>query len=256
MLSVIPAGIFSRLRIFLGRLKPHALPVARRHIVLGSIGAGTGLAVTSMFSHWLLGEVNLWFIAPMGASAVLLFGVPSSPLAQPWSIVGGNVLSALIGVTVGMLVPDAALACGLAAALAIAGMYFLRCLHPPGGAVALTAILGGAGVHSEGYHFVLTPVLLNSLMLALLAIVFNNWLAAVIRIRWRQRRSNPRAVPLGISVTREDIHAALLEGQFLDIDEDDVRGVAGEYRAAGAAAYRDGSPPLRAYCGLRVTDRR
>lgn len=106
MLSVISAGLFSRLRIFLGRLKPHALPVARRHIVLGSIGAGTGLAVTSMFSHWLLGEVNLWFIAPMGASAVLLFGVPSSPLAQPWSIVGGNVLSALIGVTVGMLVPD------------------------------------------------------------------------------------------------------------------------------------------------------
>ena len=77
------------------------LPVAKQHIVLGSIGAGTGLAVTSMFSHWLLGEVNLWFIAPMGASAVLLFGVPSSPLAQPWSIVGGNVLSALIGVTVG-----------------------------------------------------------------------------------------------------------------------------------------------------------
>ena len=127
MLSVIPAGIFSRLWIFLGRLKPHALPVARRHIVLGSIGAGTGLAVTSMFSHWLLGEVNLWFIAPMGASAVLLFGVPSSPLAQPWSIVGGNVLSALIGVTVGMLVPDAALACGLAAALAIAGIFTPRC---------------------------------------------------------------------------------------------------------------------------------
>ena len=66
MLSVISAGLFSRLRIFLGRLKPHALPVARRHIVLGSIGAGTGLAVTSMFSHWLLGEVNLWFIAPHG----------------------------------------------------------------------------------------------------------------------------------------------------------------------------------------------
>jgi CBS domain-containing membrane protein len=125
-------------------LKPHALPVARKHIVLGSIGAGTGLAVTSMFSHWLLGEVNLWFIAPMGASAVLLFGVPSSPLAQPWSIVGGNVLSALIGVTVGC----GARACaGLRSGggLAIAAMYFLRCLHPPGGAVALTAILGGAG---------------------------------------------------------------------------------------------------------------
>lgn len=209
MLSVIPAGIFSRLRIFLGRLKPHALPVARRHIVLGSIGAGTGLAVTSMFSHWLLGEVNLWFIAPMGASAVLLFGVPSSPLAQPWSIVGGNVLSAL--------------ACGLAAALAIAGMYFLRCLHPPGGAVALTAILGGAGVHSEGYHFVLTPVLLNSLMLALLAIVFNNLVGRRYPHPLAAEEVKSRAVPLGISVTREDIHAALLEGQFLDIDEDDVQ---------------------------------
>ncbi|MBO1997194.1 HPP family protein [Klebsiella pneumoniae] len=126
---------------------------------------------------------------PRWGLGVLLFGVPSSPLAQPWSIVGGNVLSALIGVTVGMLVPDAALACGLAAALAIAGMYFLRCLHPrrrggPDGDPRRRR------VHSEGYHFVLTPVLLNSLMLALLAIVFNNWLAAVIRIRWRRRRSN------------------------------------------------------------------
>lgn len=88
--------------------------------------------------------------------------------------------------------------------------------------MALTAILGGAGVHSEGYHFVLTPVLLNSLMLALLAIVFNNLVG--------RRYPHPlaaevksRAVPLGISVTREDIHAALLEGQFLDIDEDDVQ---------------------------------
>lgn len=108
MLSVLPGSLFSRIRIFLGRLKPHALPVARKHIVLASIGAGTGLAVTSMFSHWLLGEVNIWFIAPMGASAVLLFGVPSSPLAQPWSIVGGNVLSALIGVTVGIAIPNTA----------------------------------------------------------------------------------------------------------------------------------------------------
>ena len=83
MLRVLQRPLFSRARIFLGRLKPHALPVAKKHIVLGSIGAGTGLAVTSMFSHWLLGEVNLWFIAPMGASAVLLFGVPSSPLAPP-----------------------------------------------------------------------------------------------------------------------------------------------------------------------------
>lgn len=129
MLRVLQRPLFSRARIFLGRLKPHALPVAKKHIVLGSIGAGTGLAVTSMFSHWLLGEVNLWFIAPMGASAVLLFGVPSSPLAQPRSIVGGNVLSALIGVTVGLLVPDTAIACGGGGA-GDRRDVLLRCLHP------------------------------------------------------------------------------------------------------------------------------
>lgn len=223
MLRVLQRPLFSRARIFLGRLKPHALPVAKKHILLGSIGAGTGLAVTSMFSHWLLGEVNLWFIAPMGASAVLLFGVPSSPLAQPWSIVGGNVLSGLIGVTVGLLVPDTAIACGLAAALAIAGMYFLRCLHPPGGAVALTAILGGAVVHSEGYQFVLTPVLLNSMMLALLAIVFNNLVGRRYPHPLAAEEVKPNVVPMGIAVTREDIHAALMEGQFLDIGEDDVQ---------------------------------
>ena len=165
-----------------------------------------------MLEHVLEGLVRLPGNQRLGLDAALGF-VP----------VAGDLLSALIGVTVGMLVPDAALACGLAAALAIAGMYFLRCLHPPGGAVALTAILGGAGVHSEGYHFVLTPVLLNSLMLALLAIVFNNLVGRRYPHPLAAEEVKSRAVPLGISVTREDIHAALLEGQFLDIDEDDVQ---------------------------------
>ncbi len=79
MLSVIPAGIFSRLRIFLGRLKPHALPVARRHIVLGSIGAGTGLAVTSMFSHWLLWRSQSVVYCPDGG----LGGTPVWRTEQP-----------------------------------------------------------------------------------------------------------------------------------------------------------------------------
>ncbi len=135
-----------------------------------------------------------------------------------WSIVGGNVLSALIGVTVGMLVPDAALACGLAAALAIAGMYFLRCLHPPAARGGPDGDPRRRRVHSEGYHFVLTPVLLNSLMLALLAIVFNNLVG--------RRYPHPLAAEGGqiqggaaghFGHPGEDIHAAaLLEGQFLD----------------------------------------
>lgn len=224
MLSVLPGSLFSRIRIFLGRLKPHALPVARKHIVLASLGAGTGLAVTSMFSHWLLGEVNIWFIAPMGASAVLLFGVPSSPLAQPWSIIGGNVLSAADWRDSGNgnSEPGAGLRRGGGAGDRRYVFPGAACIRRDG-AVALTAILGGAGVQSEGYHFVLTPVLLNSLMLALLAIVFNNLVGRRYPHPLAAEEVKAKAVPLGLSVTRDDIHAALLDGQFLDIDEDDVQ---------------------------------
>jgi len=131
----------------LGRLKPHPLVIAKKQIILASIGAGIGLVLTSLFSHWFLGEINPWFIAPIGASSVLLFGVPNSPLAQPWSIVGGNFFSALAGVTAGIWIDNPPIACGVGAALAIILMFKLRCLHPPGGAVALTAVMDGAGIH-------------------------------------------------------------------------------------------------------------
>ncbi len=81
-------------------------------------------------------------VAPMGASAVLLFAVPSSPLAQPWSILGGNIAAALVGVTTALLITDPFLASAVAIGVAIAAMMTLRCLHPPSGAIALTAVLG------------------------------------------------------------------------------------------------------------------
>lgn len=109
----------------------------------------------------------------MGASAVLVFAVPSSPLAQPWSIIGGNSISALAGVTVAHFVDDPVIASGLAVALAIATMSFTRCLHPPGGAAALTAVLGGPAVLSFGFLFPLVPVALNSTILVALGLVFH-----------------------------------------------------------------------------------
>ncbi len=84
-------------------------------------------------------------VAPIGASAVLLFAVPTSPLAQPWSIIGGNTISAFVGLAVTQFVDDPALAIGLGVALAIAAMSVTRSLHPPGGAAALTAVLGIGG---------------------------------------------------------------------------------------------------------------
>ncbi|OJH85157.1 putative transmembrane protein [Serratia marcescens] len=181
------------------RLWPHPLAVGKREMLISSVGAGLGLMLAGWISHFILGEVNLWFIAPMGASAVLLFGVPNSPLAQPWSIVGGNALAATVGVSVGLLIPDPGLACGAAAAVAIGLMFKLRCLHPPGGAVALTAILGGPGIHQMGYHFVLYPVLLNSVLLRRWPFCSITWPGDATRTRWRRRRpSRPicRSMPL------------------------------------------------------------
>ncbi|GME43552.1 hypothetical protein ACJ2_29740 [Pantoea sp. QMID2] len=102
--------------------------------MLAGLGAGIGLVLTSLLSHWMLGELNLWFVAPVGASAVLLFGLPASPLAQPWAIVGGNSLSALAGVTVSQLIPDPAIACGvqkrLRSAVSLAAEACLLLTHP------------------------------------------------------------------------------------------------------------------------------
>lgn len=211
------------LRTLLARLWPHPLPVAKKQIIIASLGAGLGLTITSLISHWLLGQVNLWFVAPMGASAVLLFGIPNSPLAQPWSIVGGNMVAGVIGVTTAITIPYAPLACGVAASLAIAMMFQLRCLHPPSGAVALTAILGGGNVHQLGYHYILTPVLLNSVCLALLAIIFNNLAGRRYPHPLAAAEAKPQPVALDVPITRGDLHQALEEGQLLDIDEDDLQ---------------------------------
>lgn len=143
-------------------------------------GALLGIALTGAISSWMLGPqlglqtTALWLMAPMGASAVLLFAVPSSPLAQPWSIVGGNLVSALIGVACSQLITARVAAAGAAIFLAIAAMFMLRCVHPPSGAVALTAVLGGPAVQAAGYSFVAVPVALNSLLLLALALLYNN----------------------------------------------------------------------------------
>jgi len=211
------------LRLFLARLWPHPLAVSNKHVVIAGLGAGIGLVLTSLLSHWMLGELNLWFVAPVGASAVLLFGLPASPLAQPWAIVGGNSLSALAGVTVSQLIPDPAIACGVAACVAILLMFQLRCLHPPGGAVALTAILGGPSVQQLGYQFVLTPVLLNSLTLALLALLFNNLAGRRYPHPLAPEEVKPQPVAMPVPLTRADLHQALQGGELLDIDEDDLQ---------------------------------
>lgn len=163
---------------FLGALRRFAGIGANNtgHLEKWVSGAGglTGILGVLLVSQAYLGlGGSAGLVASMGASAVLLFAVPHGPLSQPWAVFGGHLVSAVIGVACVKLNVQPLLASALAVALAISAMYYLRCIHPPGGATALTAVAGGDAVHALGFHYVLTPVLLNVCIILMVAMVFN-----------------------------------------------------------------------------------
>ena len=137
----------------------------------GGLAGILGVALISQSQLGMTGSASI--IASMGSSAVLLFAVPHGPLSQPWSVFGGHLVSAIVGVTCVKLIPAPMLAAAIAVALAIGAMHYLRCIHPPGGATALGAVLGGDAVHQLGYQFVITPVMLNAITILLVALLFN-----------------------------------------------------------------------------------
>lgn len=209
---------------WLASFRPQLLPVGARERVRACVGALLGILLTAFISHALHpgATTMLWLIAPMGASAVLLFAAPSSPLAQPWSLVGGNVLAAIIGVSCSRFIPDPMWAAAAAVMLAIAGMLALRCLHPPSGAIALTAVLGGPAIQQLGYGFVFAPVLLNSMVLLLVALVYNN----LTRHRYPHAapatRSDERLLER-LGFTGADLDRVIARyNEVLDISRDDL----------------------------------
>ncbi|QBR02523.1 HPP family protein [Paraburkholderia pallida] len=154
---------------------PHPGAPEWRERVRRAGGALLGIAFTGIATHLLFGSAGdiPMLVAPMGASAVLLFGASESPLAQPWSIVGGNLVSALVGVACAQWISTPVLSAAVAVALAISAMFLCRCVHPPSGAVALTAVLGGPAVHALGYRFVAVPIVFQSFALLSAALVFH-----------------------------------------------------------------------------------
>ena len=215
------------------RIFPTPGSVDRYERMRACAGALFGIVITGLCSFLVLGkDINAaWLIAPMGASSVLLFAVPASPLAQPWSIMGGNMLAALIGVTCAKLVGEPILAAGIAVAAAIGAMFVFRCIHPPGGAVALTAVLGGPAVHAMGYGFVLVPVGLNSLLLLLTALFFNNATGRryphILQPDRTSKHNTTDAAPTErIGITSADLDAVLTRyNQVLDISRADLESI-------------------------------
>ena len=140
------------------------------------VGAFIGIGLIAFIqSHQFAYLENVFLIGSFGASAVLVYGAIQSPLAQPRNLVGGHVVSAIVGVTVAQLLPDIIwITAPLAVASSIVAMQITRCLHPPGGATALIAVSGGANISSLGYLYVLTPVFSGTMILLLVALLFNN----------------------------------------------------------------------------------
>ncbi|HEX2875374.1 MAG TPA: HPP family protein [Polyangiaceae bacterium] len=185
----------------------------------------------------------------MGASAVLVFGVPASPLAQPWSVLGGNVLAALIGVTAARFIPIPLCAAAVAVATTISVTSLLGCLHPPAGAVALTAVIGGPAIAAAGYRFALVPVALNSALLVGAGLVFNNLArrpyphVAAMPVSAHRTADAPAEFRLGFSPA--DIDAALERlGTPLEVQRDDLYAL---FRLVEEDAHRRLHAPIR--CG-------
>ena len=202
----MPTDFFSKACHWLG-VDPN--PVSHTEKAVATMGAFFGIFLTTWVSLQVVElPVAIMIVGSMGASAVLVFAVPHGQLSQPWAMFGGHIISAIVGVSCAKFAPGLVFAAALAVALAIGAMHITRCIHPPGGATALIAVIGGSDVHALGYSYALLPVGLNVLVMLVVAVVFNYLFA------WRRypaalhaRQNRPKDESDGIQV--EDIEHAL-----------------------------------------------
>lgn len=224
----------SRLKLF----RPILAGANLRDRLLACTGALAGIALTGLICGFAAtdGQQALWLVPPMGASAVLLFAVPASPMAQPWPAIGGNTLSALVGLLVAHTMPLSALSAGLAVGAAIGLMSLLRCLHPPGGAAALVGLFAGA---SSSYAFPLLPVGLNAVVLVASAWVYHRFSGHSYPHVAAPPAKAVKELPWTFS--RTDLAAALdRTGETFDIDVNDLERLLREMeQKALARSYRD-----------------
>lgn len=166
-------------------------------------------------------------VTSMGASAVLLFAVPQGALSQPWAVFGGQVLSAFVGVTCQHFFPHSALTPALAVGAAVAAMHYMRCIHPPGGATALAAVIGGPDVHALGYHYVVMPVMINVFAILSMAVAFNalfHWRRYPAHINKRLRTAKQtQPAERQFELTQEDFAAAMQQlNSYVDVTAENL----------------------------------
>lgn len=221
----------AQLRLWLRNFWPAPLGIDGRERVRFIAGAVLGVLLTAALSRWWAGAsaAGPWMTASLGASAVLVFGMPSSPFAQPWPVLGGSTLSALVGAACAAWIPDLAVAGALAVGLAIALMVPLRCLHPPGGAMALYMVVGAG----SGWRMAMFPILFNVGLLLVTAVLYNTLTG---RKYPHPQHTRQRETATAGAFTASDVDAALAHyNQVLDVSRADLEGL---LQLAGRAAFQ------------------
>ena len=163
-------------------------------------------------------------VASMGASAIILFFIPGSPLAQPWPFVGGQLVSAVVGVACALNIQETSTAAATAVGGSVLLMLLFRCLHPPAAATSLTPIMAGTSITSLGYSFVLVPVALNVATMLILAIIVNRWVmdrgypSPLPVKKEKHQRHSITAPSHQIGFSEQDLNNALQESDvFIDM---------------------------------------
>ena len=229
----------SRWALWLRNFLPASVRIGYAEAFRISIGIALGLLITGLLSRWWsTGANSMWMVSSLGASAVLLFGMPSSPMAQPWPVLVGTVLSALVGAGMQALVPDTAIACALAVGLSVMLMVPLRCMHPPGAGFAAYVVLE----HINGVTLVVFPILFNIVALLFCAVLYN-------ALTGRRYPHPQHSLKRGLNAESkalfapEDLDAALSHyNQVLDVSRADLEGL---LHIAGRSAFNRNFGNLR-----------
>lgn len=202
---------------------PHIAPIPLGEKVRSGIAGGVAIFLLALALKYLPHDTYpLMMIASMAASAVLLFAVPHSPLAQPWNLIGGHLISALAGWITILFIHDPFIAAGVAVGSAIFLMHYFNCLHPPGAATALTIVLSSAQFHSQGWHWVLFVVAINAGISLLLALLINNMLPGRTYPMLPATPLPPKPGPF-IALEQRDLEWALVQMKgVIDVSEEDL----------------------------------
>lgn len=214
----------------LQRFLPDTPPLAASEALRTAVAIGVAVLFTGIFSPLLVpGALTPVLVASMGASAILLLALPTSPLAQPWPFIGGQLISAIIGISLARWIDPPLLAGGLAVLLSTFVMLRLRCLHPPGGATTLIPVLAHHEAPSFGYDYLLAPIAINVLLLLVLVWGLNRLLGRTYPPRPRPPLPDPHGTgdPLPTErtgVQEEDVRAVLAQESVMpDIGTAELR---------------------------------